>query len=115
MAFGSIQTIVPAAAYTATANGPSSVWDGNPGEWLSILIAVTAASGTTPTLDCKVQWSFDGVTFVDAETADSFAQITGVKSVVKQFVVKGPLYRLVYTIGGTTPSFTFSASTYVTD
>ena len=82
---------------------------------LTVLVAVTAVSGTTPTLDLKVQWSFDGVAFSDAETPDSFTQIIGVKSVVKQFTAKGPFYRLVYTVGGTTPSFTFSASTYVTD
>ena len=115
MAFGNTQTIIPAAAYTASGNGPSSVWDGSPGEWLTVLVAVTAVSGTTPTLDLKVQWSFDGVAFSDAETPDSFTQIIGVKSVVKQFTAKGPFYRIVYTVAGTTPSFTFSASTYVTD
>lgn len=77
---------------------------------LSIFLDVTVVSGTVPTLDVEVQWSHDGTTFASAQAADSFTQITAATKVAKRFDVKGSHYRLKWTIAGTTPSFTFSAS-----
>lgn len=81
---------------------------------LSILIEVTAQSGTAPTLDLSVEWSMDGTNFGAAQTADAFTQITTTTPTraVKSFSVKAPYYRLVWTIGGTSPSYTFSATRY---
>lgn len=82
---------------------------------------VSARSGTTPTLDVKLQ-HVDGISgnFVDIPGA-SFTQKTAVGSdtlVVFPGLVElanrkvssalGDQVRIVWTVGGTTPSFTFS-------
>jgi hypothetical protein len=81
---------------------------------VAILIEVTAQSGTTPTLDFSVEWSMDGVTFGVAQPVDTFIQITTVvpTRVAKSFANKGAFFRLVWTLAGTTPNYTFSASRY---
>lgn len=70
------------------------------------MLNVTAASGTTPTLDVKLQTSYNGTDWYDIATA--FTQATAVS---KQAGLKatnlGQFLRAVWTIGGTTPSFTF--------
>lgn len=103
--------IVPSAARTT---------DGNSGLFgvderdLHVFVDVTAVSGTSPTLDLEIEWSHDGSTFGGAETPDTLAQITAVTAVVKSFPVKAPSYRLKWTVGGSAPSFTFSAHEYTT-
>ena len=115
MAYTPLPIVVQAsAAKTATGQtGGLNSYLANPSESrnavINLMATVTAVSGTTPTLDLSVQWSNDGgTTWAGADTADSFAQITATKNTVKQFAVKGAMFRVVYTIGGTTPSFTFS-------
>ncbi len=83
---------------------------------LSLLVDVTAQSGTTPTLDLAVEWSLDGgVTFAAAEPADAFNQIAAATpTTVKSFGAKGTGYRIVWTIAGTTPSYTFSITELTT-
>lgn len=105
--------IEASSAKTTTGNGTNVI--GAIGGRMAIFIDCTAASGTTPTLDLKLQWSHDGTNFADAEPADSFTQITAAKKTVKVFDWKAPIYRLVWTIAGTTPSFTFSARAYVVE
>lgn len=101
-------TIVASAARTASGNGDAVATNANQ---INLLVNVTAVAGTTPTLDLKLQYSHDGGTsWADAEAADTFTQITAAKVVAKRFDVKGPHYRVVWTIGGTTPSFTFTIS-----
>lgn len=112
MAYEPPRTIAASAARTTTGN--SGVIGGVVGANVSIAVDVTAAGGVTPTLDLKVEWSHDGVTFAGAEPADTFTQIVAAKVTIKSFSVKAPQYRLVWTIAGTTPSFTFSAREYVT-
>jgi hypothetical protein len=71
-------------------------------------LIVTAASGTTPTLDVKLQTSGDGTTWDDVA---SFPQQTTTQT--GRYKVFGPLgtyVRWVWTIAGTTPSFTFAVS-----
>jgi hypothetical protein len=75
-------------------------------QYLSVLIRVTAVSGTTPSLTVEVQWSNDGTNFVSATTADNFTAITAVGTALKQFNIKGRYARLKYTITGTTPTET---------
>jgi hypothetical protein len=72
-----------------------------------LTLNVTAASGTTPTLDVKLQGSPDGATWVDI-TGATFAQKTVVASERKVFVGIDRFVRAVYTIAGTTPSFTYT-------
>lgn len=105
---GAQSTVVASAARTTSSNSGALDADGDN---LAIFVDVTAVSGTSPTLDLKVLWSHNGTDFADADgTADTFAQITAAKKTVKRFPVKGTHFRLDWTIAGTTPSFTFSAS-----
>ncbi len=75
---------------------------------LRLLLDITAASGTTPTLDVQVQTSNDGVN--NWQAAGTFGQKDDVSS--ERFVFPGcdRFVRVVCTLGGTTPSFTFSVS-----
>lgn len=95
------------SARTATANltavdsGVTSTLNG----W-SANLHCTVASGTSPTLTVKLQDSADNSTFADL-TGGAFTQLTAAGSqhlegtgTVRRYV------RAVYTIGGTTPSFT---------
>lgn len=108
MAFD-LHAAVPSAARTATGNsGAIAVQAGN----LGIGLNVTAVSGTTPSMTVTVEWSYDGTNFGVGETTDSFAAITAAKVTNRLVPVRAPYYRLVWTITGTTPSFTFTATTY---
>lgn len=114
MAYGDAVAVVTSAARTTTGNSAAIACE--KGLQVNLLVEVTAASGTTPTLLFSVEWSMDGTNFGQVDTtADAFASITtGPTRTIKQFPVRAPFYRLVWTIGGTTPSFTFQASRYVT-
>lgn len=103
---------VTSAAKTTTGNSGALTLD--PGATLQVFLDVTAVSGTTPTLDVTVEWSHDGASFFPAQPPDSFTQVTAVSKAVKNIPVKAPFYRVVWTIGGTTPSFTFAINEYVT-
>lgn len=113
--------VLASAARTATGNGPDMVNKDASGVVLTL--DITAVSGTTPTLDVKVQ-SKDSLTgkYVDIPGA-AFSQKNGV--LTDQLVVYPGVavsankavsnvlprnWRIVYTIGGTTPSFTFAVS-----
>ena len=95
-----------------------------------LILDIGTVSGTSPTLDPKVQMSLDnGTTYLDtfpdglnSETQAAMAQITASKETVEcwrntfptiaGFATVGtavtPRVRFVFTIGGTTPSFTFT-------
>jgi hypothetical protein len=79
---------------------------------VGVLLNVSAASGTTPSLVLSVEWSFDGATFVAADPADALAALAAAGGAVKLVKVKAPQMRVRWTITGTTPSFTFSVDTY---
>lgn len=99
-------TVLPSAARTTSL---THSLDGLPGEWDEIVgyLDVTAASGTTPTLDIDYQTTADnGTTFF---THTSFTQATAATTERKVFTAPvGVDGRFNITIGGTTPSFTFS-------
>jgi len=94
------------------------------GVWL--YLNVTAGSGTTPTLDVKLQrqepagdaWlDIAGAVFVQA-TGTTTDQLTvyptmtaAANDVVREHI--GGAFRAVATIGGTTPSFTFTLAGYL--
>jgi hypothetical protein len=115
-------TVDASSAKTATGNGATATNFDSTGAF--IFVNVTAVSGTTPTLVAKVQHSFDGTTFtdLDATNAATASITTAGLYVIKVFpgiptVAAGscnsPLprtWRLTWTIGGTTPSFTFSST-----
>lgn len=75
----------------------------------SVQVNVTAVSGTTPNLALTVEWSTDGTTWFKGDPADAFTAITAATNATKAVTAKGDFLRLVWTITGTTPSFTFSA------
>jgi hypothetical protein len=72
-------------------------------------LRISAASGTTPTLDVKFQDSYDGTNWVDVASG-AFAQKTAANYSTLVLSNVGPYLRAVYTVGGTTPSFTFDLS-----
>lgn len=110
--------IVDSAARTTTGN--SAGYQSPPGpqmdiaQNLGILIDITAVAGTGPNLVLSVEWSYDGISFAQADPADQMTAITAASKKVKIFQIKADFYRLVWTITGTTPSFTFSAYAYGT-
>jgi len=110
------------SAKTATGNGATQTNFNASGAL--VWINVSAVSGTTPTLTVRLQWSPDGgTTWVDLDTTNAqTASITATgQFVLRVFpgiataanaALNSPLprtWRLAWTIGGTTPSFTFAA------
>ena len=96
-------------------DGPATQNQGQPSpQYLSVMIVASAVSGTTPSLAVEVQWSNDGVNFASNQVApDSLTAITAVGNTTKNFLTKGSYARLVYTVTGTTPSFTINPTAYV--
>lgn len=100
------------AARTATGSGDAAAGFGGSSK-IGAALVVSAASGTTPTLDVVIQHSLDGVNWFNLIT---FTQATGATSEYKAVseaqgstvTVVGDRLRARYTIGGTSPSFTFS-------
>lgn len=117
------QTLDASSARTATVAGTTGINYNAAGA--VFCINVTAVSGTSPTLVAKLQFSPDnGTTWFDYDAKTTTATISSVsKNILKvkpgvieveNGAVSLPLprtFRLYYTIGGTTPSFTFA--TYV--
>lgn len=94
------------ATYTSTTSGTArdnSVSTGNGG---GAFLIVSAASGTTPTLDAKITHSADDITYVDLVTFTQATSTTAeVKTVAKDTTVNRYL-KAELTIAGTSPSFT---------
>lgn len=66
---------------------------------------VTAASGTTPTLNVVIEDTLDGTNWYPVAT---FTQATGVGTQVQRVnTAFGTQLRARWTVGGTTPNFTF--------
>lgn len=73
-------------------------------------LEVTAASGTVPTLDVVIEDSLDGSTW---NTIGSFTQATATaRQVINITTPFSDTLRVRWTVGGTTPSFTFSVVLY---
>lgn len=103
-------TALSSAARTTSGNSDDIVLDA--GSKLAVYLDVTAASGTTPTLDVTVKAKdpTSGKYF----TIGTFTQQTAIANEAifigggsdAEFAVK--TFRVEYVIAGTTPSFTFS-------
>lgn len=102
--------ITVAASSARTANGNSGAVGPNTAQVLEIGVVVSAASGTTPSCAFSVEWSFDGVNFGAGESPVTFAAITAAKNTGLRTTMQAPYFRLVWTITGTTPSFTFTST-----
>lgn len=107
--------VVASAARTVT--GQSAAFETGYARYVNADLDITAQSGTTPTITVSVEWSHDGgTTWVTADPADAFTQVGAATArKMKSFVVKAPLARFVWTIAGTTPSYTFSIDAFLTD
>ena len=112
------RNVVASAARTTSGDSGALSLERRNGQKLSLMVDITAVGiDVDETLDLTVEWSHDGTLFAPGETTDVFTQLTqpqGVQAVVKQFDVKAPQYRVVWTIAGTTPSFTFSIDETIT-
>ena len=98
------KSMVAPAAFTSTSTETSVDFGAAGTNGGAAVLHVTAASGTSPTLDAKIQTSTDNVSFSDYIT---FTQATAATSELKTSAVNPARYaRAVLTIGGTTPSFT---------
>jgi len=88
-------------------SGTSATMRVHTGDMLGVAVAVTDINGT---LDLRIEWSPDGTNFGDAEsTPDAFTQLSATGTVAKSFAVKGPFYRLNWTVGTTDATFTVAA------
>lgn len=77
-----------------------------PTETLRAQLDVTAAAGTSPTLDVVIEDTLDGTNY---NTIGTFAQkVTTGREVINITTPYADTLRVRHTIGGTTPSFTFS-------
>jgi len=107
-----LSNLHPTTARTATGNGTAVDVQARDGD-LYLVLDSAAGTGTTPTLDIKVQSSdTSGGTYTDI-TGATFTQVTGTASQQSITISKDEArrwIRVVYTIGGTTPSFTFSVN-----
>lgn len=101
----------PTAARTATGQTSGidlQTYDGD----VVFLLDSAAGSGTSPTLDVTIEDSADNSSFA-AISGAAFTQVTGTASAQKLVVNKDSARRYVrvkYTIGGSSPSFTFSVN-----
>ena len=93
--------LVPSAARTASGDAPAQVADSE----MRVQLNVTAVSGTTPTLNVVIEDTLDGVNW---NTVGTFAQRTAAgREVINLTAPSAAQKRVRWTIGGTTPSFTF--------
>ena len=94
---------IASAAITATST--SAAIANNLGNGFQVNIGVTAATGTNPTLDVRVEESFDGG--INWVTLYEMQRITAVGSYNSPILrASGRHIRYVQTVGGTSPSFT---------
>ena len=110
----SVIALVASAARTTTGTSSGVNSPGGQDE-CSVLVAVTAVSGTSPSATFTVEWSNDGTAWAKADPEDAFTAITAAANRVKTFKIRGEYLRLAWAITGTTPSFTFSADVNASD
>lgn len=72
----------------------------------------TAVSGTSPTLDCSLEQSADGESW-SAITGSSATQLTAAGAAVAAAAVTANYVRVTSTVGGTTPSVTYSVGLWI--
>ena len=109
----SVLSLFDPAARTATVNG-SAVDILDYEGFAAAILQSAAGTGTTPTLDVKLQDSADGSTGWADITGAAFTQVTNAtasRQIVKFNASAVSRYiRAVATVGGTTPSFTCAVS-----
>lgn len=95
---------------TAASAGASSGPIANPGQAADVVLHVqcTAATGTTPTLDVKLEESTDNSTYTTV-TGSAATQLTAAGTASSNGRITKPYVRVTSTIGGTTPAITYRA------
>ena len=108
-----LQSVLPTAVVTASANGAAIDLKNYIGI-TALILDSSAGTGTTPTLDNKIQDSDDGITFADIVPPVAFAQVTSGGASQQRIALNADgarrYVRLVSTVAGTTPSFTYSVN-----
>lgn len=106
---GVVDTLAASAARTSSGDtGVLTGW-GVP-DMARVQLEVTAAAGTSPTLDVVVEDTLDGTTW---NVVGSFAQkVAAGREVINLSTPFADRLRVRWTVGGTTPSFTFSVLAY---
>ena len=110
------RTIIVLRSFARTTTTTTGAFDlGEEFDNCTVFLSVTAASGTTPTLDGKLQDSPDGALFFDIGSGTgagtgNFTQKTAAATDVKDINTRkiARYVRWVGTIAGTTPSFTYT-------
>ena len=99
------------ASAARTTSGTSGALSGySTAESIRAQLGVTAAAGAAPTLDVVIEDTLDGTNW---NVIGTFAQKTAVgREVINITSPFTDQIRVRHTIGGTTPSFTFSVSIY---
>jgi hypothetical protein len=107
---GQTDNLVASAARTTSNNSGALGAGWGAVSALRAQLNVTAASGTTPTLDVVIEDSLDGTNW---NTVGTFAQKTTTgREVVNVTGLFSDQVRVRWTVGGTTPSFTFAVDAY---
>jgi hypothetical protein len=97
---------VALASATQTATGSSAAIQAEDITFVYARLNITAASGTSPTLALTLQGTVDGTNWYTVGQA--VATQTGVATISQGFPANAKQLRWTWTIGGTTPSFTFA-------
>ncbi|MCZ8512408.1 hypothetical protein O9H85_08170 [Paenibacillus filicis] len=93
-----------------TTNGNTSTFDASNNFEGLLVIDITAVTGTTPTANFYFETlDFLSGKYVAIPSAGTIAQQTGVNTLTVPVTNFGEKVRLRWVLGGTTPSFTFSA------
>ena len=79
---------------------------GNVGGPVSCHLAVTAVSGSSPTLTVSLQWSQNNSTWITATTDETFATVTAAGAALLTVPSRALYVRAAWTVTGGTPSFT---------
>lgn len=107
---GGVLTVLMASA-ARTASGNSGLLDDyDSADSLRVQLNVTAVSGVAPTLDLVIEDTLDGTNW---NTIGTFAQRTAVgREVINITIPFADTIRVRWTIGGTSPSFTFDVRSF---
>jgi hypothetical protein len=106
---GMVDTLVTSAARTASGDSGTLTGWGAP-DLARVQLDVTAVAGTGPTLDVVVEDTLDGTNWHSVGTFTQAAAV-GVQ-VINLSTPFADRLRVRWTVGGTSPSFTFSVLAY---
>jgi hypothetical protein len=101
-------TVANNAAITTSGNSSGVVVQpvGNVGGAVSCHVAVTAVSGSSPTLTVSLQWSQNNSTWINANADETLPAITTAGVSLLTVPSRAAFVRAAWTVGGSTPSFT---------